>query len=208
MNSLSTSDLQRFCAGKNDIRDYLQTPWRHNGFIYATNGHWCVRTSDDGRDDLGVPGKQPNAEKLFNLHSRAPGTFLTLPEISSKRDLGLCSTCEGRGVTRTSDCDDCDDCEGKGHFFHGRHEYECQECEQSGRVGDSSAPEAPCERCEGTGEDIHIGIDVFTGHFAAHYVRRIAELPGVTASVDPDSSLPMVFQFDGGQGLLMPRRKD
>lgn len=205
MKSMATSELQRFCAGKDDIRDYLQAPWRHEGFIYATNGHWCVRTPDDGRVDLAEPGKQPAAAKLFELHTRAPGTFLALPEIPSKRDLGLCSRCEGRGVTRMSDCDDCD---GKGYFFHGRHEYECQECETGGRVGDCTAPEEPCDGCAGTGEDIHIGIDVFSGHFAAHYVRRIAELPGVTASVTTDSAMPMVFHFDGGQGLLMPRRKD
>jgi len=39
-------DITKFCT-TNDPRSYMHKPMRHDGYLYATNGHIAVRIADD-----------------------------------------------------------------------------------------------------------------------------------------------------------------
>ncbi len=82
---------------------------------------------------------------------------------------------------------DCEDCNGKGKFkYHGE--------------------TVQCEECDGKGKYLrHISVDIGGVAFSDVYLSWIAELPNSTIGpfkVDE----PARFKFDGGEGLLMPRR--
>ena len=54
-----TFDITRFC-GKYDARSHLKQPIVNGGFIYATNGHICVRVPALATDaDTPLTGEQP-----------------------------------------------------------------------------------------------------------------------------------------------------
>lgn len=193
--------MQRFCARDDDIREPLRKPWRLNGSIYMTNGHILLRIADDGRDVPDAAGR-PDAEVLFKKNVRAE--FAPLPNLPSKKTVGLCYQCGGRGVWSAADCEDCN---GQGCFDHGNHEYQCKECDGDGRVEMEGAAESLCDVCDGDGESTMHGTDIGDARFATHYLRRLTLLPGLTVSIAGETD-PMVFNFDGGAGLLMPMRKD
>ena len=45
-------EITKFCATA-DPRAYLHKPMRHDGYLYATNGHIAVRIADDPAIDAG-----------------------------------------------------------------------------------------------------------------------------------------------------------
>lgn len=45
-------DITKFCA-TNDPRSYMHKPMRHDGYLYATNGHIAVRIADDPAIEAG-----------------------------------------------------------------------------------------------------------------------------------------------------------
>jgi hypothetical protein len=203
---MSTLDVLQPFVGKNDIREYLRAPWRDAGFIYASNGRWIVRIPDDGREVAERGPSHPKAAQLFAKFVRDGSQFTACPVVPSAKLAGhICTICKGRGKVRVSDCDDCD---GKGYFLHGRHEYDCRECNESGKLANESAEPTDCQSCDGTGERSDVGVEFNSAFIGAHYARHIATLPGVTVSTLSDPAQAVVFKFDGGEGLLMQRRKD
>lgn len=45
-------NLQRFCASETDFKEHLRAPWLHGDWVYATNGHVCVRVPAASRPDI------------------------------------------------------------------------------------------------------------------------------------------------------------
>lgn len=82
----------------------------------------------------------------------------------------------------------------------------CQACSGTGWFGSSDDDDRdPCRRCGGLGHD-RSAVDIAGIPFENVYLHKIAAPPNVTLRVHGPSD-PMVFTFDGGVGLLMPRRK-
>lgn len=107
-------DLQRFCANKWEVRDYLQTPWRDGAWTYATNGHMIVRVPAAAFAAPDRSGKQPNnAPSLFQkFHTDADGEFLLMPPLPAAV---RCPMCRGSGhVEIDSDPEECYECHGYG----------------------------------------------------------------------------------------------
>lgn len=83
----------------------------------------------------------------------------------------------------------CSGCDGRGH------EHDCPDCT------------CECEDCNGMGwirERISAALGAAV--FDAEYLSWIAALPGVIVPTEPSPTKPMPFTFDGGEGVLMPRR--
>lgn len=108
-------DLQLFCGNEPD-REYLQTPFSHGGFTYATNGHIMVRVpqvagvrkqTKDGTWDAPMKGLP---EATFSPLAHNP-----LPD----HPLGPCTICAGEGYQH--DCPDCScacpACKGSGNAY-------------------------------------------------------------------------------------------
>lgn len=194
-------DLVPF-TGIDDFRDYLNAPWRRDGKLYATNGHFMIELADDGRD---VPAydKHPNCTAQFD--KRTPGTFGALPEIPPAEP---CSFCNGKGMCYHEGCPDCD---AKGEFQHGMHDYECKRCDGDGwfTFPETPAGEKPsrCAACDGFGEEAGFlyGTKVVDQTFANRLLRVVSRLPDVeVAECSPNDGL--WFKFDGGRGLVMSFR--
>ena len=98
-------DITKFCA-TNDPRSYMHKPMRHDGYLYATNGHIAVRIADDPAIEAG-----PMPQNLQNgiLQKMADYTedrkWQPVPAID-KVSLRDCAYCNGTG--RAKMCPVCD----------------------------------------------------------------------------------------------------
>ena len=61
-------DLQRFCANESDPRPYLRAPFKRGSWVYATNGHVCVRVPAATMPAATECDKAPPAHNLFKKH--------------------------------------------------------------------------------------------------------------------------------------------
>jgi hypothetical protein len=85
---------------------------------------------------------------------------------------------------------------------------ECAECDGRGTAHDCPTCHCACLACDGTGIEnpwLHLSIGYGQAVFHALYIARIKDLPDLKFG-KPDAEKPMRFQFDGGEGLLMPMR--
>jgi hypothetical protein len=198
---MTPEQLEKF-TGVDDYREYLSAPWRRDGFIYATNGHFMVEIPDDGRAGIPPYDKHPDCAALFA--KRAPGEFKSLPALGK---FAPCESCGGKGVGYRETCPDCD---GEGEFKHGCYEYDCKRCDGEGYFFFAETPagekESRCPACYGLGEavDRNHGTPFGTQVFATRLLRVIATLPGVEAASCSGDKPPLWFRFDGGRGLVMP----
>ena len=88
---------------------------------------------------------------------------------------------------------DCSECNGDKTIMHD----DCSDCNGHN-----------CPECNGKGEVIvdRIPVPVGTGHFQLAYLHMLKELPNCKIGPNADPMDHAVFQFDGGDGLLMPMK--
>lgn len=196
-------DLQKFCAGKHEPREYLNKPWRCEFGVGATNGHLLVIVADrDEQYDAACPEVTHFLKKLIDAKST--------PAIESYRvaDIELpkpeaCRRCDGKGYHYERACEECD---GYGTFIHGTHEYDCLHCDGHGFFKSFSGSESekqPCPSCDGTGEDAQT-VEMFEKHFSTRYLKKLLlELPNCQLDIVRGYGFG-VLTFDGGFGAIMP----
>lgn len=196
-------DLQKFCAHDGDPREYLHEPWVHKGFAYGCNGRILVRVPCPEQQDAIATGN-PLADKAVELIEKAgKASHIPLPVFSPKRCIG----CGGDGRLLMVKCKDCD---GDGYSDHGRHEYKCKECEGAGLLDadedTDGAAMHDCPECGGEGFH-HVAVPVGDAAYSSVYLQMLKALPNaVICTNGPHTGAH--FTFDGGEGLLMPRRAD
>lgn len=85
---------------------------------------------------------------------------------------------------------------------------ECHACDGRGTEHDCPSCQCQCVGCGGTGieQPWHdVSFEIGEGDFGGKYVAKLRDLPGLKFG-KATKELPMRFAFDGGEGLLMPRR--
>ncbi|HEX5320598.1 MAG TPA: hypothetical protein VFW46_15650 [Stellaceae bacterium] len=97
-------DLKPFCSNES-WRPYLHKPFADGEWVYATNGHICVRVPRNTHD--AVPEKNaPDAKRLFDI-AGCGQELVDLPKIDLPETIfSPCSECHGRGTEH--DCPDCE----------------------------------------------------------------------------------------------------
>jgi hypothetical protein len=195
---MTTFDITSFCSTEKG-RTYICNPFNSGGFSVATNGHILVRVpAQEAYVGNEVP---PNFEKATSGMDD-PLVFTPLPPLNF--ELGPCSVCKGYGNTA-----ECPECNGEG-------EHECCECGRSTEcdychgkgyfaVGKVVEGATACEMCMGKGVlpvERYALLDP-TSCYDIKYLMMIHALPGILVALRGDS-VPMVFKFDGGMGMLMP----
>lgn len=188
--------LNRFVANSSEPREYMRAPFTRGDWTYAMNGHIAVRAPKiDGMEIL--PDEHaPGLEGLFE--SVCPDACIALPPLPPQEE---CSMCNGTGIAY-----ECEECDGDGEFEHGSHTYTCKECDGSAQVAYSGEIAVACRHCGGTGKKRMKAINVGRSHFDLFYLHLINGLPGARFSLGAGPMDCAWFVFDGGEGVLMPRR--
>ena len=106
-------DLKAFCANPRELRLWMHAPFRIGQWVYATNGHYCVRVPATTEPE--ATGAYPkNIAALFD-RSFADAEFLLLPDFAQAP---TCTTCGGSGVnphpSSEDEDDECWECVGRG----------------------------------------------------------------------------------------------
>ena len=90
-------------------------------------------------------------------------------------------------------------------------EDDCTHCDGRGKEHDCPACECTCEWCDGAGiapAMDNISAEISGIPFQAKYIKMLAALPSIEVPAKVHPSNPMPFRFEGGQGLLMPRKTE
>lgn len=212
MSTITAEFLQRYCASVDDTREHLKRPFRAGAWVYATNGHICVRVPESTLPAEPLAADQKinhSAPALFDKWMTA-AAYAPLPKLD---ELQSCYSCSGKGWHWAYRCEGCTD----GEFMHRGHSYECQECENepcwpAGWITRHSAADRKptdvakeCALCRGRGFDAG-RVELNGVPFELGYVHWAARLPGVLFKNGAKEE-PACFRFDGGgEALLMPLR--
>ena len=173
-----TADQLQKFCSDDITRPYIMKPFTRGEHTWATNGHIMIRVPKI--DGIEELGGLPPVEKPWGIADWSlPLRPLKFGKLPPVEDEeGDCELCEGRGT-----------------------EHDCPGCP------------CVCENCHGSGLDKWISDDekslsIGNAIFSARYIRELSELPRVQIPSDPHTENPMPFKFDGGEGLLMPMRRE
>lgn len=169
-------NLLQFCSDE-EWRPYLRKPFRHDGYVYATNGHILVRVPDDDRYEAHGKINPAKAMVGFDAADFMPAPQVIIPpKIEPKRV--ECIDCAGRG--KEHDCPDCD--------------CTCETCSGNGFVIAS-----PSRSTTIFGH--HYNLE----YIRQIYALPDLEIAPHSVSIG-DIIAPLYFRFSGGCGALMPMR--
>lgn len=184
-----------------DPRPFLNKPWCHDGYAYASNGYIMCRIRDNGLGLDYLSDKHGNLVNFFKMLEPL-SEFIALPDIKGD----VCVRCSGAGKLRCSTCDSCD---GDGAFDHCGHDYDCRKCDGDGRlfgILSNSDKLDQCPSCIGSG--IKGGAMLIGGNlFNLQYLKIFAQLPAISIAPHPDKSTASCLRWDGGEGLILPMRQ-
>jgi len=194
-------NLQDFCAKDEQKQNRLSKPFSHGKYSFASDGHMLIRVPRLLEVTKGLPDFMESKFTEF-----VTGDCLTpIPDYEQEKK--KCSICRGTGKV-----EECPECKGIGEVYfqniYNDYEFECLTCNGHGEV---SGGKNACEECEGTGQvyaDRWAGIDIGNKRIGLRLLDKIKELPGVMlGNCSGDDKAPVMFRFDGGDGLLMPMTK-
>jgi len=195
-------DIAKFC-GHHDPRSYLRKPMRHDGHLYATNGHIAVRIADDPDIEADpMPHNMQNGVLQKMATDTTERTWFPVPKID-KATIPRCQLCDGTGRAKL-----CPSCDGTGEFEHYGIDYECKCCNGSGY--DESLLECNttvCPDCGGCGLEWREPIKIDGVLIAARYLHLIGtEIPGAEIGVSNDPNGMQLFRAPGVIGVVIPMR--
>jgi hypothetical protein len=174
-------------------------PFTRGKWTYATDGRIAVRVPALE----GIPQGEVAVENVFTaITSQEFPLPADIPEPAQEK----CSACKGYGkITICSECDgegtkECDTC---------GHEEECKSCNGNGTRPTAGPNAKECDNCDGIGHTIkYISIRLELQSFSDRYLRLIRALPGIRLFQNVNPGDIATFSFDGGEGVLMPLRRD
>ena len=193
-------EITKFCATA-DPRAYLHKPMRHDGYLYATNGHIAVRIADDPAIDAGpMPQSLQNSILQKMAEDTEERTWQPVP-VFDKANLRDCSYCNGTGRVKM-----CPACNGYGAFEHFGNWYDCKRCETTGQVVAKFADDpVTCSCCFGSGKDVSQSFAISGAHIAARYLHLIAtEIPGAEIGISKNPLGVQIIRAPGVVGCVMP----
>jgi hypothetical protein len=187
--------LELFCAGIDEGRNILCNPFNQGEYTYATNGHFAIRFPKiEGYDVEGAP----DIEKVWPKAIPTEEQWVDIPDIENIE----CECCDGKGIGYI-----CPDCEGRSRIlFTSEYGYEysveCRMCNGTGNI------KAKCKDCMGTGRASTVdNVNIKGTLFDANLLIVLKLLPCVKIAPEAVKKYTAVpFKFDGGEGLIMPKR--
>lgn len=198
---MTKGDLQKFCS-RDKTRLNINTPWSVGEYTYATNGHVILRVPrlPDVPENVVAPKVVIEGDPASLFPYAEPPEWFPFDAIDlPKPETQPCATCDGKGKNF-----ECPECDGSGEVeYSGRKAswtIDCELCHGGGELDE-------CVDCFGTGKFTPPKpIPVGGSHFNLEYLIWLKELPGCRVGPDADPLKQAPFQFDGGDGLLMPMK--
>lgn len=193
MKPIGCEVLKKFCGDTYSLREYMNEPWNAGEYTCATNGHILLRVARSGDFE-----ERPNLLAGVASHFDVKRTvFYPMPTLP-KQKFDTCTKCD-KGKVAT-----CSECNGRGEIECDLgHMHDCEECDGKGssRGGGESCPD-----CEGSGMvKKFTPVSIGKAHIDLKYALLLSSLGDVKLA--PSGKLdPIYFQFDGGDGLIMPVR--
>jgi hypothetical protein len=190
--------LKEFCSAE-ESRPTLHTPFSRGECSYSTDGRIIIRVPR--LDSVPERSGAPLAEKLWSkarIDILKLKGWVEMPELPELQ-FNLCDDCFGSGM-----CEACPECEIIGSKSV---DGVCVECENKNF---HNCEQFRCEACNGSGKH-PVAKRVTLGNTDLNliYLRKINRLKGLLFSPTmPSPNDPVPFKFDGGDGLLMPMRKE
>ena len=215
--SIDAALLAKFCSS-DATRPLLNEPFNFMDHTWASDGVILIRTPFfPGYQDH--DGEKYNLALILNVFSTKSEDLAQSEDVPPMTiDLEDCKYCSGNGQVWV-----CPECEGEGCVspktdFNTYDDVECLSCGGDGyvfqekavrMVGPEHAKAISCAACGGLGQTYPENVVSIGGaYYGAKYVHLLSLLPGCKIRANakhPDK--PSLFTFDGGDGLLMPRRK-
>jgi len=180
--------LKRFCSDRGEIHD-MSEPYTIGAYTYASSNHIAVRVPviREIMDNC----EAPETDKLAWHHAKA-NQFGPLPDYSLDQ-ADPCQLCLGTGLVKA-----CPECEGEGLVVleNDYHTY-------------TAESDFVCPDCEGQKLDLDFVVPYHKIGLKARDLELIKTLPGVEIAppvIDVENFIyePVMFRFDGGEGLVMP----
>lgn len=216
---MNLEQLKQFCCD-DPCKTNINAPWSLGDKSYATNGHILIIVDriegiEENKKAIDMTGK------VLDPLSKEPVGWYPVPMVGEVAQ-EPCKHCKGTGKAYT-----CPECEGEGEVcpstgFNDYYEQTCMSCEGVGSLSkekwlklsqrcyrkDITDADAECEECYGTGKNLlHNSVEVGGALFSDLYLFWLSQLPNCEIGVFNDLD-PARIRFDGGEGLIMPRRKD
>lgn len=205
-------DLMPFCDREPAGRYDLSKPFARGEFVYATDGRICVRVPDTEYEVDPEPRKTPDVTglKFIDAPDAEWKEFqqpFVIEDNSGRWSDDPCPFCRERWVK-------CDQCNGEGWIAGKRKKaIECPKCEGEGDCLDG---DGKCENCDST-RDAASTVKIDDTKFDVYFLWKIVALPNVKYAFIESSAIetcpktkelymPLSFRFDGGCGLLMPKK--
>jgi hypothetical protein len=171
-----------------------------NGYLYATNGHICIRLEaapyvvGDGTYSY-----QDAIERVLSgITDSTKFEPLIIPDLPPKID---CRGCAGSGAVGR-----CGACDGRGEMKKKNHRwYECAKCEGSGVSATSkdAFDASPCWMCDGSGESLHNPVKLSHTYFNRRYLSTLSRLDGIEIALAENALGVHFFRFKYGVGAVM-----
>lgn len=212
-------DLKLFCSKRPTHAMKLAVPWSFGEFTYASDGVIIIRVPrlPDAPENVNAP--QAWRGELPGMFTREPVEWVDVPTVDYKG--GPCSVCNG-----TAEAFMCPECEGEGEVylatkFNDYDEQDCKSCTTTGVLskarwaafvklhhfkGDPIMVD--CSVCNSTGMELTTASKLVNGvRISERYLWIICNLPGAQLGTFGAEDA-VRFQFDGGDGLVMPMRPE
>jgi hypothetical protein len=143
---INKMDLMKFCVDEYDQRDNLRTPFNVANFLYATNGHFCLRIDKDLAYVNANEQYKDKLELMFEGVDSAKYVDLLLVPDNKLID---CKDCNGTGYEILEECSECDGmCEITFSNKHHEYTFDCKTCDGKGEVK-TTQTEIKCSECCG-----------------------------------------------------------
>jgi hypothetical protein len=170
-------DLQQFCSTE-QFRFNLHKPFSFGEFSYGCDGRIAIRVAR--REDV-KETEQPKVAETLNK-------WLAPLEALAFESAAPILPDDQEVITQ----EDCEECKGRGT------DHDCPECQ------------CTCDVCAGSGVETsveEISVVAFGRIFRLKYLRTVLQLPGIEIASLGEALAPVLFRFDGGCGVLMPRSR-
>lgn len=187
---MNRHDMLKRCCGRANPREWMNTPFRHDGITYATDAIILLALPSVEADDIypqasGPENGEPERKTIIAadlcraaLYREGHGEF----DIGAARAItpATCDLCAGSGYLTTRLCAQCN---GEGAVRKRRDWITCRECDGEGAVqcppDHQDARRTACFHCNGHGQE-RTPFPVGSHSFDLRYLRILLDIAGKT----------------------------